>query len=50
MQMGRIDEEGHPIPSEKWSENCKWDNFDPELDQVCVIFDRDYRNLAVIVF
>ena len=45
MQMGRIDEEGNPIPSEKWSENCKWDNFDPELDQVCVIFDRDYRNL-----
>lgn len=43
--MGRIDENGNPIPENKWEENCKWDNFDAQIDQVCVIFDRDYRKL-----
>ena len=43
--MGRIDENGNPIPENKWEKNCKWDNFDAQIDQVCVIFDRDYRKL-----
>lgn len=42
--MGRIDEQGNDIPKEKWEENRKWD-YDPEVDYVCVIFDRDYRDL-----
>lgn len=45
VQMGRIDQNGNQIPESKWKENCKWDNFDAEVDQVCVIFDRDYRKL-----
>lgn len=45
FQMGRIDSEGIPIPKEKWEQNCKWDNFDAQIDQVCVIFDRDYKKL-----
>ena len=45
LQMGRIDSDGNDIPQDKWEENCKWECFDSEIDQVCVIFDRDYRNL-----
>ncbi len=45
VQMGRIDQNGNQIPENEWEENCKWDNFDAEIDQVCVIFDRDYRKL-----
>ena len=44
FQMGRIDSEGKQISEDKWKENCKWENFDAEIDKVCVIFDRDYRN------
>lgn len=43
--MGRINESGEEIPEKEWGENCKWDDFDPEIDQVCVIFDRDYKDL-----
>lgn len=46
FQMGRIDLEGNSISKDKWAENCKWDNFDEQIDQVCVIFDRDYRKLT----
>lgn len=45
FQMGRIDQDGNEIPQKEWKENCKWDHFDSEIDQVCVIFDRDYRNI-----
>ena len=44
-QMGYIDSEEHELPKDKWMENCKWDGFDREIDQVCVIFDQDYRGL-----
>ena len=44
FNMGRIDEEGNAIPENDWSKNCQWD-YDPQLDCVCVIFDRDYRDL-----
>lgn len=30
---------------EDWEKYCKWEDYDPEIDQVCVIFDRDYRDL-----
>lgn len=43
--MGREDSEGNEIPKEQWKENCKWKDYDDEIDKVCVIFDRDYRNL-----
>ena len=46
VQMGRIDSEGKEIPEDKWKENCKWKDYKPEIDQVCVIFDRDYRNFG----
>ena len=42
--MGRIDKEGNEVSEEKWELNCKW-NYRPEVDIVCVIFDRDYRGL-----
>lgn len=45
IQMGRIDENENEISEERWKEYCKWESFDPEIDQVCVIFDRDYRDL-----
>lgn len=45
FQMGRVDMDGNEIPEDKWKENCKWDKFDADIDQVCVIFDRDYRKL-----
>ncbi|MDE5933407.1 MAG: RloB family protein, partial [Lachnospiraceae bacterium] len=45
FQMGRIDSEGNPISKDRWKENCKWDDFDAQIDRVCVIFDRDYRRL-----
>ncbi len=45
VQMGHRDSEGKEIPEKDWKEHCKWENFDPEVDQVCVIFDRDYRGL-----
>lgn len=45
FQMGCIDLKGNQIPEDKREENCKWDGFDARIDQVCVIFDRDYRKL-----
>lgn len=42
--MGRMDVQGNELPEEVWEENCKWD-YRREVDCVCVIFDRDYRNL-----
>ncbi len=43
--MGRVDEMGKEIPESRWNEYCKWEDFDPGIDRVCVIFDRDYRDL-----
>lgn len=43
--MGCIDEAGKEIPQEKRELNCIWENYDPEQDIVCVIFDRDYKKL-----
>lgn len=43
--MGRIDENNHEIPKEQWEKKCLWEEYDPEVDIVCVIFDRDYRQL-----
>lgn len=43
--MGRMDENEKEISADQWNEHCKWENFHPEVDQVCVIFDRDYRGL-----
>lgn len=45
IQMGHMEEDGTEISESKWKEHCKWEAFDPEIDQVCVIFDRDYRDL-----
>ncbi len=44
--MGRIDENEQEISADQWNEHCKWEDFHPEVDQVCVIFDRDYRGLS----
>lgn len=43
--MGRIDEMGKELPKEEWKDNCKWEEYDPKLDVVCIVFDRDYRDL-----
>lgn len=43
--MGRMDSEGNDIPEEEWDKNCKWKDYKREIDIVCVIFDRDYRNI-----
>lgn len=43
--MGRIDVNGNPISEDEWQKNCKWKDFEPETDEVCVIFDRDYKRL-----
>ena len=45
--MGRIDSEGNDIPEEEWEKYCSWEYFDPKTDIVCVIFDRDYKNLTI---
>lgn len=45
--MGRVDEFGEEIPQAEWGINCKWRDYDPEYDTVCVIFDRDYRKLKI---
>ena len=37
--------EGNDIPEEEWDKNCKWKDYKREIDIVCVIFDRDYRNI-----
>lgn len=42
--MGRIDKNGKEIPENQWEANCKWD-YDKDTDIMCVIFDRDYKNL-----
>lgn len=44
-KMGRIDENGKELPESEWEKNCDWEYFDPEVDIVCVIFDRDYKKL-----
>ena len=45
LHMGHIDDNGDPVPENRRQEYCKWENFDEKIDRVCVIFDRDYRNL-----
>lgn len=45
QSMGRIDEKGNEIPKEEQENHCAWEGFNPEIDIVSVIFDRDYRNL-----
>lgn len=42
--MGRITKDFKNIEAVKWKENCKWD-FNPEDDIVCIIFDKDYKDL-----
>lgn len=49
FQMGRIDKNENPIPKNEWKENYKWKDFDEEIDQVCIIFDRDYKKLANVI-
>lgn len=46
VQLGHIDQNGKPVSEHEWEKYCKWDNFDASIDQVCIIFDRDYRNLG----
>lgn len=43
--MGRIDENYNNIPENEWDEHCQWNNYKPDIDTVCVIFDRDYKKL-----
>lgn len=45
--MGRMDSEGNDIPEKEWKEKCSWEYYDPVIDTVCVIFDRDYKNLEM---
>lgn len=45
--MGRIDEEGNEIPKGEQESRCSWEGYNPEIDIVSVIFDRDYRNLEI---
>lgn len=49
FQMGRIDQDGNEISENEWEKYCQWDNFDAKIDQVCIIFDRDYRNLDHVI-
>ncbi len=42
--MGRIDENGNELPEESWKKYQKID-YKEDLDKVCIIFDRDYRDL-----
>ena len=44
--MGRMDENGNEIPENEWAANCKLD-YDKNTDVICVIFDRDYKNLEI---
>lgn len=43
--MGRIDAEGKEVPPKEWKNQCQWDKYDSVIDEVCVVFDRDYKNL-----
>ncbi len=43
--MGRIDADGEPVQKKDWDRNCRWQDFDPDIDIACVIFDRDYKDL-----
>lgn len=43
--MGRLDAEGNENPPEEWKNQCQWDKYDSTLDKVCVIFDKDCRDL-----
>lgn len=45
VYMGHMDENGNELPESEWEKNCLWDDYDRSTDQVCVIFDRDYRDL-----
>lgn len=47
--MGRIDADGQDISKDKWKDNCKWKDYDAEIDKVCVIFDRDCRGIEKIM-
>lgn len=42
--LGRMDDKGNELEEKDWKINCKWD-FDPEEDQLWLIFDKDYRKL-----
>lgn len=48
FQLGRIDADGNEISQDRWNENCKWKDYDSQIDKVCVIFDKDYRNFEKI--
>lgn len=43
--MGRIDCENNELSEAEYATHCVWENYDPDVDNVCVIFDRDYRGL-----
>lgn len=47
VQMGHMDENGQELPEGEWEKNCRWDDYDRDIDQVCVIFDRDYKDLEL---
>ncbi len=42
--MGRVDNDGNDIPQSEWEICSKWD-YDKEQDRVCIVFDRDYKDL-----
>lgn len=43
--LGRLDSEGNILPEKEWEANCQWKDYEEGLDRVCIIFDRDYRDL-----
>ncbi len=43
--MGREDKQGEAVLEQEWSVHCKWEFYDPDIDTVCIIFDRDYKEL-----
>lgn len=44
-KLGRLNDQNQPIPKNQWKYHFQWEDYDDELDTVCVIFDRDYRDL-----
>lgn len=47
--MGCMKEDGTKIPKEDWDKNSKWDGYKREIDKVCVLFDRDFRDLEKVL-
>lgn len=36
FNMGRIDSDGNDIIEKQWKDNCKWEQYDKDIDVVCV--------------